>query len=193
MRRQEGHLDPRQVLAVAQPRQHPRGRELAFAIEVIAGLRLDGGRATFEPHPQPSGGGLLERADRLGSRRLDRRSNASAFLRHLGVGGSRGAPGELRHAIARVRGMGVRIDEAGGDQAAGAVVVFADGFHQLVRLLTMRTAPRDLVAVADDRCILDHAGRCPREESADVAKAPHFVNTVLPPTTTFVTSFAEHA
>src|ERR1700682_6084846 len=194
VRRQVEHLDPRQVLALAKPRKHPRGLELAFAIEVIAGLRLHGGRATFEPHPEPSRGELLQRAGRLGSRGLDCGADASALFRHFSVCGPSGASGELGHAIARVRGMRVSVDETSCDQTARAVVVFADGFHQLVRLLPMRTAPRDLVAVADDCGILDHADRSPGEQPSDIAQASHcLATTVLPPTTTLVTSPAEHA
>src|SRR5207245_6829352 len=51
------------------------------------------------------------------------------------------------------------------------------------------SAPRDvLVVVADDRRLLDHASLCAGEEAADVAEASHCDTTVLPPTTTLVTS-----
>ena len=56
----------------------------------------------------------------------------------------------------------------------------------------MLAAPRDLVAVADDRGVLDHTRGCAGEQPSYVAQPPHrLVTTVWPPTTTFVTSRPE--
>ncbi len=87
--------------------------------------------------------------------------------------------------------MGVSVDEAGGDQASTAVVVLDDGLQHLVRFLAVLSAPRDRLAIADERGVLDDAGRGPGKKPADVAETPHLETTVLPPTTTLMTSQAE--
>src|SRR4029077_9483163 len=60
VRGQECDLDPRQVTSFAEPLEQARVLQLALALEVIAGLCLDGGRAAFEPSSQPRCRRLLE-------------------------------------------------------------------------------------------------------------------------------------
>jgi len=63
---------------------------------------------------------------------------------------------------------------------------------QVARLVTLASAPGDvLVVVADDRRLLDHAGLRAGEKAANVAAMSHCETTVLPPTTTLVTSEPE--
>jgi hypothetical protein len=78
VRCQERDLDAGQVLAFAQSRKHSRGLDLSFAVEVIAGLGLDGGGASFEPCPQPPSGRLLQLIDGLGAGGQDRRADSAA-------------------------------------------------------------------------------------------------------------------
>jgi hypothetical protein len=85
----------------------------------------------------------------------------------------------------------VSVDQAGRNEAAGAVIIFVDRLHQLVRLLALRAAPSDLLAVADHGRVFDHPNRSSGEQAADVAEASHLVKAVRPPTTTFVTSQPE--
>src|SRR5258706_13618807 len=58
--RQECDLDPREDAAFAEPLEHACVLQLAFALEVVAGLGFDGGRAALEPGPQPGRRRLLE-------------------------------------------------------------------------------------------------------------------------------------
>ena len=88
--------------------------------------------------------------------------------------------------------MGVGVDEARRDQTTPTVVLAGDGFHERARLVAMLAAPGDLLSVADDRGVLDHAGLRSGEEPADVAQAIHLCTTVSPPTTTLVTSRPEY-
>src|SRR5260370_32311494 len=60
VRGQECDFDSRQVAALAEAFQHASVLQLAIALEVITGLGLDGGRAAFEPAPQPCRRRLLE-------------------------------------------------------------------------------------------------------------------------------------
>ena len=85
----------------------------------------------------------------------------------------------------------MRINQAGGDQAATTIIVIGDSFQQLVRLGAMRAAPHDSFAVADHRGILDHTDRRACKQATDVAQTSQSVSTVRPPITTFATSPAE--
>src|SRR5712692_3370830 len=72
MCRQECGLDARQVVAFAEALEDARRLELALALEVVAGLRLDSGGAALEPAPEALGRRLLEGVGRDCSRGLDR-------------------------------------------------------------------------------------------------------------------------
>src|SRR4029077_4414965 len=60
VRGEECDLDARQVASFAEALEHARVLQLALALEVIAGLGLDGGGAAFEPLAQPGRRRLLE-------------------------------------------------------------------------------------------------------------------------------------
>ncbi len=84
------------------------------------------------------------------------------------------------------------VDEPGGHEPAAAVHFVRDVAEQVERFLTFTPAPGDvLVVVADDRRLLDHSHLGPGEKAADVVETAHRLTTVLPPTTTLVTSRAE--
>ena len=192
VRGEERHLDARQVDATAQAREQPHGLELAIVLQVVARLGFDRRGPAVEPRPQPAGGVLLEIGDRFIASRLDSCTNPSASLRDLGVGRARGSHRDLRHAVARVDGMGVGVDQARGHEPAHAVVLFDHGLHEIARLIAVLPTPRDLLAIADDRRVGDHSSWSSREQAADVAQAPHLCTTASPPTTTFVTSWPEN-
>src|SRR5260370_19544026 len=143
MCRQEWGLDARQVVALAEALEDARRLELALALEVIAGLRLDGGGAAVEPAPEPVGRRLLERVGRGCSRGLDRGHDASAGLRHLLIRRARRAHGDLGHAIPRIHRGGVRVAEPGRHEPAAAGCVVRDLAEQAARLLSLPRAPRD--------------------------------------------------
>src|SRR5438552_12342564 len=84
--------------------------------------------------------------------------------------------------------MRMRGDEACRDEAVGAVVLLIHRLQQLPRFIAVLAAPRDLFSIADNGRVFDHTGRRAGEQPADVAKAPHLLTTVSPPTTTLVTS-----
>src|SRR5581483_787976 len=113
-----------------------------------------------------------------------------ARLSDLGVRRPRRAHRDLGHAVARVVRMRVRVDQPGGDQATGAVLVMSNRTNEVARLVTRAAAPGDTRAVEDDRRVRDHARVAAGEQAADPAQPPH-PTTVLPPTTTCFTSRAE--
>ncbi len=88
--------------------------------------------------------------------------------------------------------MRVRVDQPRGNESALAVVLVGERLHQLVRLLAVLATPHDLFSHEDHGGVFDDAGRSASEEATDVAEAVHFVTTVSPPTTTFVTSLPEN-
>src|SRR5260370_10783967 len=193
MRGQECDLDPRDVAAFAETLEHASVLQLAIALEVITGLGLDGGGAAFEPSPQPRRRRLLERFRARFARRLDGGHDASTRFGNRLVRRAGRTHRDLGHPIARIHRMRVGVDEPGGYEPAAAVLLVRDITKEIERFLTFTPAPGDvLFVVADDRRFLDHACLRAREEAADIVEAPHLLTTVLPPTTTLVTSRAEH-
>ena len=87
--------------------------------------------------------------------------------------------------------MRVSVDQAGGDEAAAAILILAHIAEQLERLVALAPAPSDALVVDDHRGLLDDAGRRAGEQPPDVGQPPHCETAVIPPTTTLVTSRPE--
>src|SRR5439155_7486003 len=85
VRREKRDLDARHVVAVAQPLEDANRGQLALAIQVVAGLRLDGGRASVEPLRKPACACRLECSGGLITRALHSGLDAAACLCDLGV------------------------------------------------------------------------------------------------------------
>src|SRR5690606_28129466 len=121
--------------------------QLAFGVEAVAGLDLDGGDAGgLEPGEAGQGEGV-EVILRGGAGGGDGRDDAAAGAGDVLIGGAAEPLFELAGAVAAEDEMGVAVDQAGGDPAA----VEAVGFHRLVHRQVGAGAGPDDAAIGDQQ------------------------------------------
>src|SRR5262249_33699789 len=95
--------------------------QLVLAVETVAALDLDSGRAAGEHLADARQRGLDERVFRGGARGGDGREDAAARAGDLGVRRAGQPPPQLVAPIAGIQRVRVRVDEAGHQRAPAAV------------------------------------------------------------------------
>ena len=176
LRRVERDVHPRHARLVLQRAEHPHVGQLAVPGEVVAGLRLDRGGARLQPGGEPLAHVVAEGPGVGAPGHGDRGGDAAARRGDLRVRQAGGAHGQLRVAVARVDRVRVRVDQAGGDQAAAQVLHqvdvddVVDDAGDAARQLGRRADPGDPVIADQDGGIADDLG--PGPEPADAGEQP---------------------
>lgn len=154
---------------LAQPPRRLQRLHLALAFQAVARFHLQGGDALGDQRIDARQGRRQQLVLARGPRRLHGRDDAAARPRQLLVGGAGQAQLELVRPVAAMDDVGVAIDQAGRDPAAGAV-------HDLGRResgrLGLRAGIDDVAAATGDQAPVDEAEAarsCPRPGHGDQA------------------------
>jgi hypothetical protein len=162
---QRGHDGDRQPpFELAGRQQHASFR---FELEPVPRLDLDRGHALLQQRAQSRLAASHEFVDVGGARRADGVQDSAAFARDVGVTRARRAAREFRGTLPAEHDVGVAVDQARCDPAAGQ-------FDRAVRRKASgqvrgRADPRDRVAVSDDRTVRERAAIVIAGEQGQVA------------------------
>ncbi len=176
LRRVERDVHPRHARLVLERAEHPHVGELTVPGEVVAGLRLDRRGARLQPAGEPLAD-VVAQGPRVGAPgHGDGGRDAAARRGDLRVRQAGGPHGQLRVAVARVDRVRVRVDQAGGDEAAAQVLHqvdvddVVDDAGDAARQFGRRADPGDAVIADEDGGIADDLG--PGPQPADAREQP---------------------
>ena len=136
------------------PPERARDRELLqlrLALETVAGLDLDGGRALVGDRSQARSAGVGERGCVRRPRRAHRRQDAAALVRDLRVRRAAQASLEFACAIAGVDEVSVAVDQPRRRPRPAEVVPLRR--RRAGRQFALRPDPRDALADDADRAV----------------------------------------